>query len=179
MPLPPLPASNTKRYFVGLRDANAEHHIQVRCASTVSDASAVSDLGFTFGLLAPVTFNDYTFHELLVADLGSDIRNPVAGWTPILGSNGFGQADREYPLAITARGRSSTGRKARLSLWGQFFTSPTNWVYVPVPLGDHQAFINVLQTSPTYFLAIDGSKPVWRGDFTVDYNDHWVQAARP
>jgi hypothetical protein len=179
MPLTPLPSFNTKRYFVGLADANAQHHIQIRCADTVSDAAALTDLGFTFGLIAPVTYDDYEFNELLVAENGSDIRNPVSGWTPIPGTASFAQADREFPLGITARGRSSTGRKVKLTLWGQFFTVPTNWLYLPTALGDHASFIAILQTSSTYFLAIDGTKPVWRDDFTVDYNDHWVQKARP
>lgn len=179
MPLAPLPSYNTKRYFVGLQDANAQHHIQVRCTDSVSDASALTDLAYTFGLIQDVTYDDYTFNELLVAENGSDIRNPVTGWTPMVGTAAFSQSDVNFPLAITARGRASTGRKVKLSLWGQFFTIPTNWEYVPVALGSHAAFIAILQTSPSYFLAIDGTKPVWKDDFTVDYNDHWVQKARP
>lgn len=179
MPLAPLPASNTKRYFIGLVDANGQHHIQVRCAPTVSDAAALTDLGFTVDQLLPVTYADYTFNELLVAEIGSDVRNPVAGWTPKVGTNTFSQADREFPLAITARGRASSGRKVKLSLWGQFFTVPTNWLYVPPALGAHAAFMQIVITSPSYFLSIDGAKPIWREDFTVDYNDHWVQVARP
>jgi len=179
MPLAPLPASNTKRYFIGLADANAQHHIQVRCADTVSDSQALIDIGYAVGLLLPVTFNDYTFNELLVAEHGSDIRNPVAGWTPEVGTNGFSQTDQQFPLAITARGRSHTGRKCKFALWGQLFTQQPDWMYVPVLLGDHAAFMNIVITSPSYFLAIDGTKPVWRSDFTVDFNDHWVQEARP
>jgi hypothetical protein len=179
MPLTPLPPSNTKRYFLGLASAEAQHHVQVRCADTVSDSQAVIDLGFSVGLLLPVTFNDYTWNELLVAEHGSDIRNPVAGWTPLVGTQGFSQTDREFPLAITARGRSSTGRKAKFSLWGQFFTQQNDWMYTPALLGAHASFMAIVVTTPSYFLAIDGSKPVWREDFTYDYNDHWVQAARP
>lgn len=179
MPLSPLPAYNTKRYFVGLEDPNAQHHIQIRVADSIDNASALTALQYTFGLVQPVTFSDYTFNELLVAENGSDIRNPVAGWTPIAGSSTFAQADREFPLMITARGRATSGRKVKFALWGQFFTIPTNWLYDPVSPGDHATFLALVNSSPTYFLAIDGTKPVWRADFTVDYNDHWVQKARP
>lgn len=179
MPLPELPSYNTKRYFLGLADAQAQHHIQVRCADTVSDSQAVIDLGFSVDLLLPVTFNDYTWNELLVAEHGSDIRNPVPGWTPLVGTNGFSQSDQQAPLAITARGRSSTGRKCKFALWGQQFTQQADWMYIPVLLGAHAQFMQIVITTPSYFLAIDGTKPVWKTDFTVDFNDHWVQAARP
>jgi hypothetical protein len=52
-------------------------------------------------------------------------------------------------------------------------------MYTPALLSAHASFMAIVVTTPSYFLAIDGSKPVWREDFTYDYNDHWVQAARP
>ncbi len=179
MPLLPLPASNTKRYFIGLRDPLAQHHIQVRVADTVSDAQAVIDLGFTCGLLQPVTYNDYAFNELLVAENGSDIRNPVAGWVVRPGLGALDQPNEDMPLALMARGRSSTGRKCKFALWGQVFVRAANWVYLPAAESAHEAFLDIVQTTPSYFLAIDGSKPIWRDDFTVDFNDHWVQEERP
>lgn len=179
MPLSPLPPSNTKRYFIGIRDPLAEHHIQVRVADTVSDAQAIIDLGFTVSLLQPVTYNDYAYHELLVAENGSDIRNPVAGWIVRPGLAALDQPDEDMPLMITGRGRSSSGRKCKFSLWGQVFVRDEDWMYDPVAESDHDAFLDIVQTTPSYFLAIDGSKPVWRDDFTVDYNDHWVQEQRP
>lgn len=179
MALAPLPPSNTKRYFVGIQDPNAQHHMQIRVAPSYSDASALSDFTALFTAMADVLFDDYVFNELLVAEKGSDIRNPVSGWIPIVGAATFSQADHDYPLGITARGRSATGRKARFTLWGQFFTVPTNWLYVPVGAGRHDALISTANTSATTFLAIDESKPVWSRDYTVDYNDHWVAAARP
>lgn len=179
MPLSPLPASNTKRYFLGLKDDLAQHHIQIRCADTVSDSQAIIDIGYVATLLQPVTYADYSFNELLVSENGSDIRNPVSGWVVHPGTWATAQDDTEMPLAITGRGRSHTGRKSKFSLWGQVFTRAEDWTYTPGFESAHEAFMTIVQTSPSYFLAIDGSKPVWRGDFTVDYNDHWVQEQRP
>jgi len=179
MPLAPLPASNTKRYFIGLQNAGFQHHIQVRCTEAVSDAQAVIDLGFVVTTLQVVTAPDYTFNELLVAELGSDIRNPVAGWEVIDGNAALDQPDVQKPLSICARGRSSSGRKCRAFLWGQVFTHDSDWVYTPDVASPHLDFLNILVATPSYFLAIDGTKPVWELDFTVNYNDHWVKESRP
>ncbi len=154
MALAPLPPSNTKRYFVGIQDPNAQHHMQIMVAPSYSDASALSDFTALFTAMADVLFDDYVFNELLVAEKGSDIRNPVSGWIPIVGAATFSQADHDYPLGITARGRSATGRKARFTLWGQFFTVPTNWLYVPVG-----APCNICAPAPDRFALISRIRP--------------------
>ncbi len=179
MPLTPLPASNTKRYFVGVLADTLQHHIQIRVADSVSDASAITDLGGVFSVILPQLYSSTSFNELLVANHGSDIRNPVAGWTTLVGTGAFTQPDTERPLTFCARGRAVSGRKVRLFLWGLNIARTANWEYVPGAGTDLATFLQDLNLSANYFLAIDGSKPVWKGDFTIDYNDHWEQEARP
>jgi hypothetical protein len=179
MPIAALPPSNTKRYFIGLVNAGFQHHIQVRCADTVSDSQAVIDLGFVVSTIQPVTAQDYTFNELLVAEHGSDIRNPVAGWEVVPGTVALDQLDVQKPLSLCARGRSTSGRKCKAFLWGQVFTHDADWLFSPDVATPHFDFLTILVTTPSYFLAIDGTKPVWKLDFTVNYNDHWIDRLRP
>ena len=179
MPLAPLPASNTQRFFIGLSGGGHQHHIQVRANDSVDAAQAAIDLGFVATTLQPVIYNDYTFNELLHAEKGSDIRNPVASWEVISGTQAFGQPVTEHPYALCARGRSTSGRKARLFLWGVNAARNSSWMVIPDAGSALEAFIAILVATPTYFLAIDGTKPVWRLDFTAGYNDAIVEDDRP
>lgn len=179
MALAPLPASNTQRFFIGIQGAGHQHHVQVRCTDAITPAQAVIDLGFIATTLAPGMYPDYSFNELLHAEKGSDIRNPVAGWTVVAGEQPFVQPGNDHPLSLCARGRSTTGRKVRAFLWGLSFTRPLNWLVTAdpgTPLGD---FLAILIATPSYFLAIDGVKPVWEESFTVTFNDHWIDVDRP
>lgn len=179
MPLAALPASNTPRFFIGLVNAGQQHHMQVRAAPSITPEQAVIDLGFVATTLQPSIFNDYTFNELLFAEEGSDIRNPVPGWEPIDGTAVFAQNDQDQPLTLCARGRSTTGRKVRAFIYGADFVRTTDWILNPVAESGLDLFLGILVATPSYFLAIDGTKPVWKLDYTIGYNDHWVGVARP
>ena len=179
MSLTPLPANNTKRYFLGNIASSKQHHIQIRTSDTASDSAMVTVLTDAFSNLLPVMFNDCSFNELLVAEHGSDIRNPVSGWSTLVGTAGVPQPDQDIPLSLCARGRSPTGRKVRLFLWGMFFTRDTDWVLQPSEGSEFGIFIAFLNAASNVYLAIDGTQPIWRGDYTIQFNDHWVQDARP
>jgi hypothetical protein len=179
MPLTPLPASNTKRYFIGVIADSIQHFMQIRVADTVSDAAAVTNLGNFVTLLLPTCYSSSVFNQLLVAQKGSDIRNPVSGWANQTGAIPGSQPDEDRPYTQCARGRASTGRKVRLFFWGMQITRTASWTFVPTPGSDLEVAVSSLNTAAEYFLAIDGNKPVWVADLTLDFNDHWESAARP
>jgi len=179
VPLLPLPASNTKRYFIGVIADTIQHHIQIRVADTVANADAVTNLGNVVSLLVPAAHDSTTFNELLVAEKNSDIRNPVAGWTTQTGTILVNQPDADRPLTLCARGRASTGRKTKLFLWGINFARTADWMFIPGAGTTLATFLTSLNTAASYFLAIDGNKPVWKSDFTIDFNDHYEKRARP
>jgi len=143
------------------------------------DADVVTALQFQFNLLAPVMFSDTHVNELLVSAAGSDIRNPVSGWTIIDGEQPGPEPSDDNPLSLCQRGRSRSGRKTRLFLWGILFTRTPEWLLVPDPESELEAFANAVAGSVGIWKAIDGTQPVWRKDFTIDFNDHWIGQERP
>lgn len=179
MALPPLPASNTKRYFVGVLAGVLQHHIQVRTSDTVTDAQMVTKLSSDFGLLLPVMFNDAQFNTLDVAVKNSDVRNPVTGWSALIGQVAGGQPDNDEPLTLCARGRSSDGRKTRLFLWGMQFTRPNDWEFIPGGATVYATFLTRLASDNQVYLSISGLLPVWKPDYTVNYNDNAIKRKRP
>lgn len=179
MPLSPLPASNTKRYFVGIQAGGFQHHVLCRTNNDAGDTDVTAVLQFQFGLLAPVMFSDTHVNELLVADAGSDIRNPVSGWTIIDGEQPGPQPTTDNPLSLAMRGRSRSGRKTRLFLWGILFARTPSWVLIPTPESELDAFAAAVAGSVGIWKAIDGTQSVWGRDYTIDFNDHWVGQERP
>lgn len=179
MPLDPLPPSNTQRFWIGVAGGGHQHHIQVRTTNAIEPAQAVIDLGFVVTTLQPTVYNDYTFNELLFAEQGSDIRNPVPGWEVVSGLEPFGQPATEHPYTICARGRSTSGRKVKLFLWGMNSPRDGNWMHIPVAESPEEAFLAILVTTPSYFLAIDGTKPVWQLDYTCHFADVITAVDRP
>lgn len=178
MAVTPLPASNTKRYFILVNADGLNHSMQIRVADTVSDAAAVTNLGNFVDLLLNTSFQSVSYNGLEVAQKGSDIRNAVSGWTTKTGLGAANMPDQDRPLTLCARGRSSTGRKVKLFIWGQDFTRTPNWKLVPTAESDFEVAVQSLNSAAEYFLAIDGNKPVWKDDLTIDFNDHYEQQAR-
>lgn len=178
MALPALPAFNTKRYFVGNLADTLQHHIQIRVSDAVTDSAIVPVLQAAFSSLIPVMFGSTSFNTLDVALRGSDVRNPVAGWTVLTGTGTANQPDEGRPFTLCARGRSNTGRKVRLFLWGMQITTNPNWMFTPGSATDFRTFLNFLNGATNVYLAIDGSQPLWKLDYTQQYNDHWVRKAR-
>jgi hypothetical protein len=117
---------------------------------------------------------------LEVAELGSNIRNPVPGWTVIAGTNAVNISGQWLARSFSMRGRSTTGRKTKMLLWG--FTvaeQPDFELALANQSATVTAFMDQVQARTDMFLAIDGSKPDWRTNLLEDYNDHWEHELRP
>lgn len=178
MPLAPLPPDNTKRYFINYAADTYRHSIQCRVASSVSDADAVGELSDFVGILSASAYSSTTWDGLDVAALGSNVRNPVSGWTPITGSQGGDAADLLRPFFFTAVGRATSGRKTKFEMFGMSFTTNAVW---RITTADDAAVVDVvdwLVDHPLYFVAIDGTSPVWSYYLNFNYADHWVDVAR-
>lgn len=179
MPLTPLPANNTKRYFVVVTGPTFTHRIMVRVDNTIDNAAAVANLQADFSVLAPEIGNNYAFTGLEVAEEGSDIRNTVPGWTTITGGAVIGVAGQDIARSFSIRGRSPTGRKTKNLLWGLTAGHQADFELSPTPESDLALFIGQVQAHAHMWLAIDGSKPVYAGNLLEDYNDHYEQELRP
>lgn len=178
MSLPPLPAENTKRYFLVVQNASFMHTIQVRVADTVGDAAAVAAFQFDMNLILGDISNNTSFVGLLVAQNGSNVRNPVAGWTTLSGTVAAPTGGQDLARAFSIRGRSSTGRKVKYLFWGLTVGEQPDFEWNPTLTG-FATLIAQMEARASYYLAIDGSKPTFRTNMLEDYNDHWVRELRP
>ena len=180
MPITPLPASNTKRYFWVWTVGSLEHRTQIRVSDDFENGDALAQFAGDLAILSDIMANNVAVTSIEVAANGSDIRNPVAGWTvvPGLGTNDP-VTGQDLARSFSIRGRSTTGRKMKSLLWGLILGEQPDFEYTIVPetpAGDFMASITGHLRS---WLAIDGSKPVFKGNWFEDYNDHWQRELRP
>jgi len=178
MAISPLPADNTKRYFLVVQNGAFTHSIQVRVADTVGDSAAVSSLQFDMNLILADLSTNTSFVGLLVAEKGSNVRNPVAGWTTLTGTSAAPTGGQDLARAFSIRGRSTTGRKVKYLFWGLTVGEQPDFEWDPTLTG-FATLINQMGVRASYYLAIDGSKPIFRTNMLEDYNDHWVKELRP
>ena len=179
MPLSPLPASNTRRYFVVYTAGGLEHRLQVRSTEAITDAQAIAGISARLSELLPVMYADTSFLGLERADLGSDIRNPVSGWSVLTGTQPGVMPALEKAYTLSARGRTTGGRKTKLLLFGVFNTRQADWEFTPAPATDFETFLTGLNATVNLFTGIDGLHPIWKNNFLQDYNDHWEHELRP
>ena len=180
MALTPLPSNTTRRYFLQYQAGGLEHTFQVRSTETISDAEAIGAFQTQLAILKPRLYSDVAFYGIERADLGSDIRNPLTGWTVVPGTNAFATPDNEKAYTISFRGRSATGRKVKNLLFGCSVARQPDWEVTPDVTDEFHTFIaNALNGSARLYMAIDGSKPVWKPNLLLDYNDHWEKELRP
>lgn len=179
MPLTPLPASNTKRYFLVVTGPSFTHRVMCRVDSTIDNASAVANLAADCSVIAPIMGDNYSFTGLEVAEVGSDIRNIVPGWSVIAGSSGQNPGGQDLTRTFAVRGRSTSGRKFRNLWWGLVLPHNDDFEYTPAPETPADAFLSQLQGHVHMWLTIDGLKPVIYRNLTEDYNDHFEHQVRP
>lgn len=179
MPLPALPESNTKRYFLVYTCPPFTHRLQIRCLETATDAAAIARVEGDFGTLINDQFgSNVTFDGLEVAAKGSDIRNPVAGFTPFVGGAGTPTIGEDVARTFSVRGRSPTGRKTKLLLFGMQGAEEGDFLLTPGGGSDLLGFIAVLNGGTAFYKTIDESSAVWKPNLTLDYNDHYIAQLR-
>lgn len=179
MPLSPLPEDNTVRYFLDYVVAGEQHSMQSRAASTMSDATAVGHFQAIAATLQTLVGSNVTFQGVSKCALGSNVRNAVAGLTPVTGT-AVVISDPARPFQCVVSGRSSSGRKTKVSIFGaQGIVIPTSWAQQPISTSEIQGFQGLLNSQADFWLAIDATKPTWYNRVTFGYNDHWIKKVRP
>lgn len=177
MSLPPLPESNTARFFSLYLVGTEEHSYQVRAADSVDDATAVAHLAAQWAALQPTIGSNVTFVGVEKAASGSNVRNIIGGTTPLTGT-GTAVSGTTFPFSWTIAGRAPSGRKARVSIFGVGLSIPSTYKQDPLTDAGLQGFQGLLNSQSGFNLAIDGTKPTWYFRATVNANDHWVKIAR-
>src|SRR5258708_4920959 len=173
----PLPADNTKRYFLIYAVDTEVHRMQFRCADSIGDATALANIAALVTAIAPTAGSNTTYAGVEVALRGSNVINPVAGFTPVSGGSGsVSGATLQNAWCISARAPS--GHKAKIFLFGLFIALPADYKQDPLTDAGLQGFQGLLNSQSEFSLAIDGTKQVWYFRATVKAHDHWVDHVR-
>lgn len=179
MPVLPLPETNTKRYRLRYSVRGQQHSMQSRTSDAQSDANAVAYFNTCVIALQPILGSNVAFYGVEVADKGSNVFNPVGGFTAATGT-----ADPTTvilsPYAWCFPGRTNGGRKSKVFVYGFAgnYGLPATYEEDPISSAPLQGFQGLLNSQSDFWLGIDGLKPVWYFRLTVKANDHFVDGLR-
>jgi hypothetical protein len=179
MPLSPLPEDNTKRYKLLYAVAGQNHSMQSRCSDAQDDSTAVGHMTAIAASVLTFVGDNVSFLGVSVALAGSNVFNPVGGFTPVTGSGAtLGQIN--FPRAICFPGRTTGGRKTKVFLFGaqNSYNTPNTYEEDPLTTSELQGFQGLLNSQTDFWLGIDGIKPTWYFRMTIKQNDHYVDAQR-
>lgn len=171
----PLNPNNTPRFKVAYNGGLNDHTFEVR--SHLSPAAIAVDIDNFLSALAPrmhlITVNTVSF-----AASGSNIFNPVTtGLEGQTYSSGT-PITQEAPNYIDFIGRSSGGRRVRITLFGvSGLGSDFRWAAGEDSAVD--AAIAVLVAAGNDLRAIDDLTPLWKPYANAGVNAYWQKATRP
>jgi len=179
MPLTPLPADNTKRYKLLYTVGPNNHSMTSRCSNAQIDATAVSHFQAVAATLQSFVGSNVVFLGVEVAAQGSNVFNPVGGFTPVTGT-AAAVSDVNYPRAVCIAGRTSGGRKTKVFVYGagNAYSFVASYEEDPLTTVQLQGFQGLLNSQSDFWLGIDGVKPTWYFRCTQKTNDHYVDKAR-
>lgn len=170
----PLSPSNTPRFRVHYTTIAKNHTFQLRSHSSPAALGFfIGNFLATFGgAVAPITVDLVDW-----APTGSDVFNPVS--TGIEGGTyGAGTfTDEMAAWTYTWVGRTSGGRRSRISIFGAIFLGG-NYRILPSESANLANALAVLNGNSANIVAIDDLPIVWHSYVDTNANDHWVKQAR-
>jgi len=170
-----LPPESTARYRFTYTVTGFHHTGQIR--STMSPASFGVFLTLLVDTLDPLMYAS-TIDSVEWAASGSNIFNAV-----ITGAEGHGYGTgagtpTEIPEYIDFLGRSTGGRRTRLTFFG-IGVSAGDYRFQAGENADVDAAIAVLVGTGGSLLCVDGLTPVWKSYANTGFNSYWQKVVRP
>lgn len=176
MPLPPLPESNTARYFLDYEGPYGKHSAQFRANPAGDPASVVPTIQSFINTLKPAIHTDTTFTGVRYADVGSNISNPL-GFAPVSGTATGTLATEHYPRFFAFWGRGPDGRELKLTFYGGNIGVTSDYRIGPGENSTIAACVLYLNTT-SVFTTISGSRPVWKQYANTGYNAYFQRKRR-
>lgn len=173
---PPLPESNTGRFFVDYEGPYGRHSFQLRGNFDTDPQSAIPSISSLLNAVKPVIHQDTIFTGVRYALTGSNVSNPV-GFTPIQGTATGTLAPEFYPRFFAFWGRGPDGRETRLTFFGGNIGVTSDYRIVPGENATIASVITLLNTT-SIWTTISGSRPVWKSYANIAYNSHFQRKRR-
>lgn len=174
----PLPEDSTARIRVNYRDQWNEHSLTFRFADLSTPSTALAAVEDVVGEMLALVWDNTVFHSADYALEGSNVFNPLPGWIsqqPL--GNGTPGANVSPARFFNFVGRSNTGRRARLYLFGVRYDEVQDMRYSSSENGGVAAVVDALNSHPE-IVTIDGSSPIWKPYANYGFNDAITHKAR-
>ena len=170
----PLPPNSTARFRAHYTVLGHQHTMQLRShASPAVVGGIYHDLFGAFD----ATVANITFDTMDFAAEGSDIFNPVSSGHDGTTYTGGTAVPENAAWQYTFLGRTSGGKRVRLSMFGALFLT-TDYRISASESSPIDTCRGVLIAAGSNIIAIDGLTPVWKTYVDAGVNDHWVKRLR-
>lgn len=179
MALPPLPPSNTERWFLDYTVGSQQHSLLMRATTILSAVEACTALDVFLTAIAG-NLVEIVPVGLRHASIGSDVTNPADFGTLAEGYGTGTVSSINRPLQVTFTGRSTDGRKNRVGIYGWTAQTDSSWRITTLEDSDVLLGVNALTSlaSSGKFCTISGQRAIWHSYANIGYNDYWVNQAR-
>lgn len=177
----PLPYNNTDIMTFTYSWDHGTSQFQIRYDAGIASEAFVAQSATDFlNTLGGVLDDQWTIIASRRQSQGTNVSVPSVMPTG-LSITGLSQQSQNRPLELTFVGRSNTGRRAELSIFGTLFTANDKYRYLASTTSEIANALNVLNDDVNYqgvFLAIDGTRPLWYPYANVNYNSYWERRQR-
>lgn len=173
----PLPVSNTKRVWLEYTSEGKQHEMVGRFVVGISDADAVAAMRAIALQCANYMKTTDSFHSARVAQSGSNLSFPVA-FASVTGLNAGAVANGQEPNFISWVGRSTGGRRVRLTYFDPFTEPGESYRWPEGSTAPYDNVLDILRDPLMGFAAIDGQPAIWNSYYNTGTNAYWQRKQR-
>lgn len=151
--------------------------MQFRTNEVVSDATVESAIKAFLNPLVSIIHQTVVFGTLRRAERLSNVSNPVP-WTVMTGGVSGIMNPTIYPRYISFIGRSRGGRRVRIFVYGTSIAVTDDYRLNFSESSAIEASLAALNSPSSIFMAIDGTRPIWKAYANQGYNAYHQRKRR-
>lgn len=173
----PLPENNTPRLFIEYTEGGQEHVLELRLSSGSTTVEAVAAYTAVAPSMAALLFAADRVTGARFAAAGSNFSFPISVSAQTGSASGTADADRK-PYFVSVTGRSTDGRRVRVTMFTQLALVETNGYKIVAPAGAFATWRNAVTGASADARTISGQVPVWNSYLNVGSNAYFQRKAR-
>jgi len=173
----PLATNLTDRYKLGYEGDFGRHVCMFRFAPGTDEGTARAEITDFVTAIKPLYNTGHTFNVLSKSAANSSLFFPIQ-WTPIAGTGTAVLTPEQYPRFLSYIGRTTLGRRVRLTLFGANVGITTDYRITGNESAPVAAGWNQLQAVISVQVGIDGAPIQWYSFANVGYNAYFQRKQR-
>lgn len=172
------PQDNTARFFLDYEGDMGKRTVQFRPLGAATESAMITEIAGLINILKAIIYPSVTFNSLRVAVAGSNVTNPVTGWTPILGTASSTLSTENYPRFVSFVGRDTTGNKVRMSFYGTNVSISADYRLLVGENTTIAAAVSYLNDGSRLFGTIANHKPIFKNYANQGFNAYHQRKRR-